>query len=402
MDLVGRAALGDGDPGWVRQLVLAADQFAVARGDGGTVIAGYPWFGDWGRDTFIALPGLSLVTGRPELAAAWLRTFARFVDAGMLPNRFPDAGETPEYNTVDATLWYVEALAAYVEATGDEGIVDELWPVLEEIVGRHLEGTRHGIGVDPADGLLRCGEAGVQLTWMDAIVDGWVVTPRAGKPVEVNALWHSALRHLAGWARTRSTAHDHAALADRVAAAFDRYWNAQRSYLFDVLDGPDGNDAAIRPNAVIAAGVAHTPLRLQQLVAVVALAERELLCALGLRSLAGGEPGYAPRYAGDRHARDAAYHQGTVWPWLLGCFVVAHLRARGDAGAVRSIVETLAAHVVDAGVGSVSEVADAEPPHTPGGCPWQAWSVAEALRAWRMSSRAPVDSRRPVPPEPPG
>jgi predicted glycogen debranching enzyme len=382
-----RAAAGV-TPGWTGDLVIAADQFIVARGAGRTVIAGYPWFGDWGRDTFIALPGLSLATGRPEIGADLLRSYAAFVDAGMLPNCFPEGGGGAEYNTVDAVWWYVEALRAHVQATGDEGLVDELWQVLEEIVAAHLGGTRHGIGVDPADGLLRAGEPGVQLTWMDAKVDGWVVTPRIGKPVEVNALWYSGLCALALWSRTRRSRHDYAALGARVQASFDRFWNADRGYCFDVVDTPDGHDARLRPNAVIAAGLHHSPLDRTRAGAVVAVAESELTTSLGLRTLARGEPGYAPRYGGDRRSRDAAYHQGTVWPWLLGSFVSAHLRIHGEVAAARSFLLPLVDHRDDAGLGSVSEIADAEPPHTPGGCPWQAWSVAELLRAWRLCEAA--------------
>jgi predicted glycogen debranching enzyme len=374
-------------PPWVARLVLAADQFVATRAGMSTVLAGFPWFGDWGRDTMIALPGLALATGRPEVAAELLRGFARYVDGGLIPNRFPDRGETPEYNTVDATLWYVEALRAYAEETGNDALVRELWPVLCSIVAAHVTGTRHGIGVDRADGLLCAGEAGVQLTWMDAKVDDWVVTPRIGKPVEINALWHNALYCMEEWASRlrlklpRSIAVP--ALRKQVDASFGRYWNSATAYLYDVLDGPDGDDAAIRPNAVIAASLPHTPLSVARIAAVVSRAQRDLLTSLGLRSLAMGSAGSVEAYIGDLHARDAAYHQGTVWPWLIGPFAIAHLRAFGDTAVVRSFLEPLIDHLRDAGVGSVSEIADAAPPHTPRGCPWQAWSVAELLRAWR-------------------
>jgi len=391
--LVDAARLGRRHPPWVAQMVLAADQFALSGGGRDTVIAGYPWFGDWGRDTFISLPGLALATGRSALAASWLRSFVPLIDRGLIPNRFPEGGAAPEYNTADATLWYVEALRAYVYATGDEGLVDELWPALEEIVGWHLSGTRHGIGVDPTDSLLRAGEPGVQLTWMDAMVDGQVVSPRIGKPVEVNALWHNALRILGGWAQTRRSRHDHAAHSSAVAAAFDRFWNAEKGYAFDVVDGPDGDDATVRPNAVIAASLPHTPFSEEQVAAIVAVAERELVTSLGLRSLARTEPKYTARYSGDQRARDFAYHEGTVWPWLLGPLVTAHLRVHRDPAAAASFLEPLSTHLGDAGLGSVSEIADAEPPHTPRGCPWQAWSVAEPLRAWRLCAGASSTSR---------
>lgn len=385
------AALGAAPP-WISRLVLAADQFLAARAGLETVMAGFPWFGDWGRDTMISLSGVALATGRPEVAAGLLRGFARYVRGGLLPNRFPDHGESPEYNTVDATLWYVEALRAYEAETGDSALVRELWPVLDGILAAHVAGTLHGIGLDAADGLLRAGEPGVQLTWMDAKVGDWVVTPRIGKPVEVNALWHNALCAVEMWCMRLGLASslDVAALRSRVAAAFDRYWDPATQYLRDVLDGPEGDDATVRPNAVIAAALPHTPLAHERITAVVARAQRDLVTSLGLRTLAPGSPGYAPVYAGDLRSRDAAYHQGTVWPWLLGCFALAHLRAHGDAAATRSFLEPLADHLADAGLGSVSEIADADPPHTPRGCPWQAWSVAELLRAWREIGRAGV------------
>ncbi|HEV7678452.1 MAG TPA: amylo-alpha-1,6-glucosidase [Candidatus Dormibacteraeota bacterium] len=375
-------------PPGIARLVLAADQFVVDRGGLDTVLAGYPWFEDWGRDTMISLPGLALATGRPDVSAGLLRGFARFVDGGLLPNRFVDGPAPPEYNTADATLWYVEALRAHHAGTGDDALVRELWPVLCDILQHHVTGTRHGIGVDQADGLLRAGEPGLQLTWMDARVGDWVVTPRIGKPVEINALWHNALCSLEAWSAALGLPLpppvDVAALRGRVAAAFDRYWNPQERYLFDVLDGPDGvSDPAVRPNAVIAAAVHHTPLPLHRIAAIVVRAQRDLLTSLGLRSLAPSDPAYVAHYGGGVRARDGAYHQGTVWPWLIGPFATAHLRAFGDPAAVRGMLAPLLDHLRDAGVGSISEIADADPPHTPRGCPWQAWSVAEVLRAWR-------------------
>jgi predicted glycogen debranching enzyme len=382
------------EPAWVQQLVLAADQFIVSRGEGDTVIAGYPWFGDWGRDTMIALPGLALTTRRPELARSLLRTFGRFVDRGMIPNRFPDAGETPEYNTVDATLLYVQALREYVQATNDESLVDELWVTLEAIVRWHLTGTRYGIRVDPTDGLLRAGEPGVQLTWMDAKIGDWVVTPRTGKPVEINALWYSALRTLQGWAASRKAAHDYRSLADRVADAFTRYWNKSTNYLYDVLDGPDGDDPSIRPNAVIAASLEPSPLEHAWCKAVVDVATEQLLTPYGLRSLAPDDTRYAHRYIGSPLERDRVYHQGPVWPWLLGPFVKAHLRAYGHPMAARAFLEPMAEHIRQGGLGSISEILDGDAPHTPRGCPWQAWSVAEVLHAWTLVAPRPRRDRR--------
>ncbi|MEJ2209379.1 MAG: amylo-alpha-1,6-glucosidase [Anaerolineae bacterium] len=407
-DLLARATaiLGDAPPA-VRHLVLAADQFIVRRAlppagaqpreagqpmdaepaaDGRSILAGYPWFSDWGRDTMISLPGLTLAAGRPELAARILRTYARYVDGGMLPNRFPDAGEAPEYNTVDATLWYFEALRAYHAATGDDDLLRELFPVLQEIVACHRQGTRYHIGVDPADGLLYAGEEGVQLTWMDAKVDDWVVTPRIGKPVEINALWYNALRVMSGFAqRLGQPAADYQALAQRALAGFVRFWNEEAGYCYDVLDGPGGDDARLRPNQLFAVSLPHSPLGSEQQRAIVDVCAAHLLTGLGLRSLAPGEPGYQGVYGGKRRERDGAYHQGTVWGWLIGPFVAAHLRVYGDAPAARSFLRPLLYHLDDHCVGSLSEIFDGDAPFRPRGCFAQAWTVAEVLRAWQMT-----------------
>jgi predicted glycogen debranching enzyme len=382
-------------PPWIGHLVLAADQFVVARPladepEGMTIIAGYHWFGDWGRDTMIALPGLTLPTGRPEIAARILRTFARFVDRGMLPNRFPDGGEAPEYNTVDATLWYVQAVRAYVEATGDDGLVKELLPVLESIIAWHREGTRYGIGEDAADGLLRSGEPGVQLTWMDAKIGDWVVTPRTGKAIEINALWYNALTAMALLASR--IGHDAAhwrTLAERVRGSFDRFWSEPLGHCLDVLDGPGGDDdPTLRPNQIFAVSLPDSPLSPERQRRVVDACARHLLTSYGLRSLAPGHPDYRGLYAGSPSERDSAYHQGTVWAWLLGPFALAHQRAYGDAPAARRFLESLAYHLGDHGLGTIAEIFDADPPHAPRGCIAQAWSVAETLRAW--DALAPV------------
>lgn len=369
------------------RLALAADQFVVRRDvaghRGATVIAGYPWFGDWGRDTMIALPGLALSAGRPELARDVLTTYARFVDRGMLPNRFPDAGGAPEYNTVDATLWYVEAVRAYVAATGDLALARELWPVLGDIVAHHEAGTRFGVGVDPRDGLLRSGEAGVQLTWMDAKVGDWVVTPRTGKCVEINALWFNGLVALADLAARLG--HDAApwrARVARVRASMERFWCAEAGHLYDVVDGPAGDDASLRPNQIFAVSLAATALDPARQRAVVDACERALLTSHGLRSLSPDHPDYRPHYGGDPLARDGAYHQGTVWAWLLGPFALAYHRVHGDAAAARALLEPLVDHLAAHGVGTIAEIFDGAPPHLPRGCPAQAWSVAEVLRAW--------------------
>ncbi len=380
-------------PAWVEQLVLAADQFVVRRPlpdapDGMSVIAGYHWFGDWGRDTMICLSGLTLATGRPGVARPVLTTFARFVDRGMLPNRFPDRGEVPEYNTVDATLWYVEAIRAYHAATDDDALLEELYPVLEAVVGRHREGTRYGIGEDAADGLLRAGEPGVQLTWMDARVGDWVVTPRIGKPVEINALWYNALRAMAGFARRlgrRVAPWD--ALADRVRHGFGRFWNAAAGYCYDVLDGPDGADPALRPNQIFAVSLPESPLAPDRQRGIVDACARHLVTSFGLRSLAPGDPQYRGRYGGGVVERDGAYHQGPVWGWLLGPFALAHLRVYGDPKAAAGFLMPMAHHLADYGVGSLAEIFDGDPPHAPRGCIAQGWSVAETLRAWLEIAR---------------
>jgi len=383
----------------IRQLVLAADAFVVDRetdavDDGSTILAGYPWFGDWGRDTMIALPGLTLATGRPDIAARILRTFAQFVDRGMIPNRFPDATGVPAYNTVDATLWMFDAVHRYVEATGDDGLLADLFPVLERIFDHHEHGTRYGIGVDAHDGLLHAGAPGVQLTWMDAKVDDWVVTPRTGKPVEVNALWHHALRVMAGFAdRLGEDPAPFADRADRAAAGFARFWNEDLGFCYDVIDGPDGDDPALRPNQLLAVSLAPSPLAPEQQRAVVDACARRLLTPLGLRSLDPAHPDYTGRYTGDHTARDGAYHQGTVWSWLIGPFVKAHLRVYGDPETARSFLRPLLRHLGDHGLGHISEIFDGDPPFTPRGTIAQAWSVAEVLDAWRACDRHAHPSR---------
>ncbi|MDF1524108.1 MAG: amylo-alpha-1,6-glucosidase, partial [Trueperaceae bacterium] len=371
------------------RLALAADQFVVRRrvGDreGASVIAGYPWFADWGRDTMIALPGLALATGRPELARDLLVSYAGFLDAGMLPNRFPDAGGAPEYNTADATLWYLEAVRAYVAETDDLGLARELWPTLLAIVAAHERGTRYGIGVDPNDGLLRAGAPGTQLTWMDAKVGDWVVTPRAGKPVEINALWFNGLVALGDLAERLGTPagpwRDRSA---RVAMSLQRFWRPQSGYLIDVLDGPDGDDPSLRPNQLLAVSLPACAWSAERQRAVVDACAGALLTSHGLRSLTPSHPDYRPRYGGDPWSRDGAYHQGTVWGWLLGPFALAHHRAHGDARAARTFLEPLVDQLHTHGLGSLAEIFDGDPPHRPRGCFAQAWSVAETLRAWTL------------------
>jgi len=389
--LLDRAEL-DGAPDWIRQLALAADQFVVARQfdgrQGQTIVAGYPWFSDWGRDTLISLPGLTLALGRAEEAAAILRTYARYVSQGMLPNRFPEVGETPDYNQVDATLWYFQAIYAYWRAAAHpDPLLRELYPVLVDILGWHIRGTRFAIHQDQTDGLLYAGLPGTQLTWMDAKVDEWVVTPRVGKPVEVNALWYNALRITAELAATLGEDADasrFSAEAERVRASFrQRFWYSG-GYLCDVVDGPEGDDLTLRPNQLLAVSLPFDLVERDQARAVVDLCARELIISYGLRSLAPDESEYVGHYGGGRVQRDGSYHQGTAWAWLLGPFLAAHYRVYGDAALALSYLAPLADHLDDAGLGSISEIFDGDPPHTPRGAVAQAWSVSEALRLWRI------------------
>jgi predicted glycogen debranching enzyme len=382
----------------VQQLTLAADQFIVQRqhaNDGGspgeqqgkTVIAGYHWFNDWGRDTMISLPGLTLTTGRSEEAALILRTFARFVVDGMLPNNFPDAsGVVPGYNTADATLWYVLAVYAYYTSTDDASLVDDLLPVLRNIVDCHKRGTRYHIGVDPADGLLHAGEPGVQLTWMDAKIGDWVVTPRIGKAVEINALWYNTLRILAYFLKERDddAAKQYQTLADKVRDSFrSRFLRPGQSYLADVIDGPDGDDLTMRPNQIFAVSLPFPLLDGAEAEMVVTAVGRALLTSYGLRSLSSDNPAYRGDYLGDQWRRDSGYHQGPVWAWLMGAYAEAHYRVYGDPRAALALLQPFEYHLSDAGLGSISEIFEGDPPHLPRGTIAQAWSVAEVLRVWR-------------------
>ena len=389
----GGEAGGISPPDWIEQLTLAADSFLFARPlpdlpDGESVIAGYPWFGDWGRDTMIALPGLTLVTGRFDSARRILLTFARFVDQGMLPNVFPGAGETPDYNTVDAGLWYFEAWRAYLEASGDWTVLAEVFPVLADMIDWHVRGTRYRIGMDPTDGLIHAGEPGVQLTWMDAKVSDWVVTPRIGKPVEINALWYNALAIMADFAaRLGQPPAPYQELAAKVRQGFQRFIRPAGAGLFDVLDGPDGDDATPRPNQIFAVSLPHSPLEPEIQQTVVRVCGRELLTSYGLRSLAPSHSDYRPYYLGGVWERDGSYHQGPVWGWLLGHYALAEYRVHGDAAAAQARLQPIRDHLLDAGLGTVSEILDGAPPHVPRGAPAQAWSVACVLEAWQRLER---------------
>jgi predicted glycogen debranching enzyme len=382
------AAAAPVDNPLVAQLSQAARQFIVARGQQKTVIAGYHWFSDWGRDTMIALPGLMYAMDSTEAAKRILLAFAEYADQGMLPNRFPDAGEDPEYNTIDATLWFFEAIRALAERTGDyEFIRTRLYDTLADIIKWHVQGTRYGIKVGE-DGLISGGVEGVQLTWMDAKVGDYVVTPRHGKPVEIQALWYNALRVMQGFAgRFNDQANERLCgeMAENAKKNFSRqFWNEQSDCLYDVLHD-EGKDGAIRPNQIFAVSLPHTMLSRERARRVVAVVERELLTPFGLRSLAPGDAGYRPVYAGDTYSRDTAYHQGTVWAWLMGPFVTAYVKVNQQSKKSRqtgaALLEGFREHLSEAGLGTVSEIFDGEAPHHPGGCIAQAWSVAELLRA---------------------
>jgi predicted glycogen debranching enzyme len=386
------------------QLHLAADQFIVLPGarpeeqalaqasgdEARTIIAGYHWFGDWGRDTMISLEGLTLCTGRDQEARAILHTFARYIKDGLLPNLFPEGARQGLYHTADATLWYFHALDRYLAVTEDRDTLMMLYPILKDVLRRHRTGTRFNIGVDPRDGLLHAGAPGYALTWMDAKVDGWVVTPRRGKPVEIQALWYNALRLMAEWGGQLGARPDQwSEMAEQAAASFHRrFWYDAGGYLYDVVDGEDGDDSALRPNQIFALSLRFPILRQERWRPVVAAVTGKLLTPFGLRTLAPDHPDYKPTYSGDLRARDAAYHQGTVWPWLIGHYLDARLRVDGDRAEAHRLLAAFRSHLGEAGVGTISEIFDAEPPYHPRGCIAQAWSVAEVLRAYLKTREA--------------
>lgn len=391
-------------PNWVRQLLIDSDRFLVHRAtpqstvslptdfpywndrselfEGAAVVAGYPWFADWGRDTFIALPGLTLATGRYVVARRILETWAQFIKDGLLPNLLPENGSGAEYNSADAALWYIEAWRAYYQHTQDLAAVRHALPVLKSIIDGYTQGTHFGIGLDPTDGLMRAGEPGSQVTWMDARVDGVPVTPRSGKPVEINALWYNALRTLEAFVTLfGEDPAPYAAQAERTRAGFARFVRPDCG-LCDVLDSPDGDDARVRPNQIFAVSLTHSPLDRATQQSVVTQMAQHLLTSYGLRTLAPSRLGYRPRYQGGVHERDSGYHQGPVWAWLLGHYALAEYRVTGDAAQALSRLEPLRDHLQDAGLGSISELFDGDAPHSSRGAPCQAWSVACTLYAW--------------------
>jgi predicted glycogen debranching enzyme len=389
------------------ELVLAADQFVIApagrvedaarahaAGDEArTVIAGYHWFTDWGRDTMISLEGLTLTTGRHQEARDILRTFAYYFRDGLIPNLFPEGNKEGLYNTADATMWFFHALHRYLVVTDDWATVQLLIPKLDESVQHHLQGTRFNIGVDPEDGLLRQGMEHFALSWMDAKCDGWVVTPRRGKTVEINALWYNALQLIAGW-HERDGHPDRAAerreLAARVRASFNRrFWYDAGGHLYDVVDGEHGDDPACRPNQVLAIALDYPVLDQARWASVMNVVESRLLTPVGLRSLDPSHPDYKPKYYGDLKTRDAAYHQGTVWAWLIGPFIDAWLKLHPDQQPqARAMLQGFLQHLDEACIGTISEIFDADAPYKPRGCVAQAWSVAEVLRTWVKTATA--------------
>jgi predicted glycogen debranching enzyme len=394
--------------GFGAELTLAADQFLIvpsgrtedaARAHAAgeelrTVIAGYHWFTDWGRDTMISLEGLAIATGR-VIEAGWiLRTFSQYIKYGLIPNLFPEGQQAGLYHTADATMWFFHALSRYLAVSGDRVTLRLLIPKLVEIIDCHIAGTKFGIHVDPDDALLHQGQEGYQLTWMDAKVGDWVVTPRRGKAVEINALWYNALRLLEGWLTEEAReaeAQRFGKLADRVLNSFNRrFWNDQMGYLFDVVDGEQGDDPSCRPNQVFAISLPHPVLDRGYWQPVLETVQRKLLTPVGLRSLAPGSPDYKPKYDGDLRARDAAYHQGTVWAWLIGPFIDAWLKVYPDRrDEAKGFLAAFEPGMGEACIGSISEVFDAEKPHTARGCIAQAWSVAEVLRCHVLLSADP-------------
>ncbi len=380
------------------RLALAAEAFLVERDDARSNIAGDPWFADWGRDAMISIPGLCLALGRIDDAEAVLRAFAAHQRDGLIPNRFPDhGGEVPSdhYNAADASLWFVEAVAALHDAGGDTRAFRQ---AVHTVLHAYRTGTRFGIRLEP-DGLVRQGEEGVQLTWMDGKVDGWVVTPRAGRAVEINALWYNALVRATDLARAwGDDPGEYGELARRARSAFRAFWNPEARCLFDVI-GDDGRpDPALRPNQLFAVSLPHSPLTREQMRGVVDAVERDLLVPLGVRTLAPSAPGYIGLYRGAQRERDAAYHSGTAWPWLLGPFAAAYLRAHGIRPSarerVRALLEPVMDHITEYGLGHIAEVVGGDPPHAPGGCFAQAWSCAEVLRILSMIRRRPVAPAR--------
>ena len=385
-------------PEWVEHLVLIANQFIVDRAtslnpEGKSIIAGYHWFNDWGRDTMISLPGLTLATGKHAIAHSILSNYSHYLDQGMLPNVFPDVGETPQYNTVDATLWYFQAIYAYYQVTKDRQFLQEIYPKLVEIIHWHCQGTRYQIKLDPKDGLIYAGENGSQLTWMDAKIGDLVITPRIGKPIEINALWYNALVIISAIGQHLDIPNqEYQEMAKQTAKGFNRYWDEKLGYCYDVIDTPQGNDSSLRPNQLFAIALPNPKLleklRLPSLLTptqekkIMEISKQLLLTPYGLRSLAPTEPKYEGYYQGNPLERDSVYHQGTVWGWLIGVYLESHLKVYQKPQEVMKILETMSSHLKDTGIGNMSEIFDGNFPHFARGAIGQAWTVAEVLRIW--------------------
>lgn len=378
-----------------RRLVLAADQFLSVRQSTAseTIVAGYHWFADWGRDSMVSLPGLALATGRYNIASGILKTFGQYLSEGMLPNNFPDSGRTPHYNTIDATFWWAWALLKYYQNTSDDVFVSSQLPLLEDVVTWHLKGTRYNIHVDPADGLVSGGQPDVQLTWMDAKVGDYVVTPRSGKAVEINALWFNFLKileHLLSISGGDGTKFG--AMAETVRVGFQSFWNGEAGCLYDVIREDGWKDGSVRPNQLLAISLPYKLVTREQAKSILTKVEAELLTPVGLRSLSPKDPAYKGNYGGGKDVanqfeRDITYHQGTVWPWLLGPWVDARMKIHGNGEDNRRLVAnqlaTIRRHILgEAGLGTISEIFDGNQPHSARGCIAQAWSVAELLRVF--------------------
>lgn len=380
-------------PDWIQQLLYAVNTFIVKRAHiqnkkAHSIIAGYHWFGDWGRDTMISLPGLCCVTGQMEIAKSILENYARYIDNGMIPNRFSDDGKFLDYNTVDATLWFFEAIYHYYSETKDILFLEKIYPILDNVIDYHIKGTRYQIKCDQKDGLLYAGELGFQLTWMDAKIGDFVVTPRIGKPVEVNALWYNALKNMERFSEDLGMqSKKFNDLSQIVEQGFLNFWNEEEGYCYDVLNSPNGNDKSLRPNQIIALSLNHCPLSQFQKKSIIDICGRYLVSYFGVRSLAKFSAQYKGCYFGSPFERDYSYHQGTSWSWLLGNYAIAYYNVTKNASVAIGFLEPLEKHINEAGIGFISEIFDADAPFLPRGCIAQAWGVAETLRAWKFLSK---------------
>ncbi|WGL59830.1 amylo-alpha-1,6-glucosidase [Pigmentibacter sp. JX0631] len=381
-------------PDWVNQLILSSTFFIIKKYNVQkeylySILAGYHWFGDWGRDTMISLPGICLVTGRFNIAASILTNYSYYLNDGLLPNRFPDDSEIPDYNTVDASLWYFNAVFQYYKFTNNITLIEELYPVLKDIILWHIKGTKYNIKIDPADGLIYAGQEGSQLTWMDAKIGDYVVTPRIGKPIEINALWYNALCIIRQFSSILNK-HDESFFSEYIKLTedgFQKYWDEKLQYCSDVLTLDDQPDNSLRPNQILALSLEYSPLTIYQKRCILDNCGRLLLNYFGMKSLAKGSKNYYGKYLGNPFERDSAYHQGTVWGWLLGHYAIAYYKVTKNKSVAYGFLETMEKHINEAGIGFISEIFDADYPHAPRGCIAQAWSVGEFLFAWHYLSK---------------